>query len=462
VLLDVRGSARIANTLEVKRLEVEEIYSPFGRFLTDADLHGLVADSHGSETTGKEGGLAPSHHSEDVIPNSFRDPGSESDEETLKQVQGDTEQIQNDAEPAYRPFQNLSETTVSGKLTVKGKSYFLDDVVTNNTVVTGDLSQAGTLLIRDGEKIDNMAGDLQIQGDGKGDTVFGREMARISKKGTVSAKKIVLGDSSFSEEELEQIETWEATTAASRHPEGATATEGSLQGDSSSPEAPQNDTDKISENHILGLLKKVRNVFEVKVKDKLVAYLDNTGRFFARVLAGKRVETDTISPLAGGDLAIKLGKAGEENSQTLGVSSEPGSGESPAPGSTEAPPSRFKILNSENTEVASIDEKGTAILGKLNIREAIEEKSPALGVSSEPGSGESMASIGSGTIQAGRLNTIIQTNVVTADSKIFITPTSSTGGQVPYIFLKIAGEYFIVRMDQILTHNVYFDWWIVN
>jgi len=150
------------------------------------------------------------------------------------------------------------------------------------------------------------------------------------------------------------------------------------------------------------------------------------------------VETDLISPLAGGELFIQL-TADED--------------------------SRLAVLNARKEEVASIDAEGTGTFTKLIISEAAKEESPnpfPSDPASPAGGSEEAASIGSATITAGRLQALITTEAVTDQSKVFITPTSSTSGQVPYVSRKVSEEYFIVRLDQALPDDVEFDWWIVN
>jgi len=292
-------------------------------------------------------------------------------------------------EEIYRPFANLAEArlhnvsarqaTISGSLTVQGRAHFLDHTVLGDTTVTGDLSQGGTLFITEGSKIDTLAGDLSLQ----------RDSLTISREGTVSAKKkLAIENEDFTAEELERIETYEATTSA-EEAEGLT-----------------------------DILSRIKRVFELRhtVLETALAYLDNTGRFFARVLAGRRVETDLITPLADGNLTIQL----------KGQNAE------------------LKVENAGGEEVASIDAEGTGTFAKLAISEKI---SP---------------SIGSATITAGRLQALVTTAAVTDQSRVFITPTSSTGGQAPYIARKETGNRFIARIDQPLSTDLTFDWWIVN
>jgi len=47
-------------------------------------------------------------------------------------------------------------------------------------------------------------------------------------------------------------------------------------------------------------------------------------------------------------------------------------------------------------------------------------------------------------------------------SKVFVTATTSTGGQTPYVVEKVAGESFKVKIDNPTAADIIFDWWIVN
>ena len=47
-------------------------------------------------------------------------------------------------------------------------------------------------------------------------------------------------------------------------------------------------------------------------------------------------------------------------------------------------------------------------------------------------------------------------------SKVFVTATTSTGGQTPYVVEKVAGESFKVKIDNPTAADIIFDWWTVN
>ena len=75
--------------------------------------------------------------------------------------------------------------------------------------------------------------------------------------------------------------------------------------------------------------------------------------------------------------------------------------------------------------------------------------------------GKSKASVGEGTITTGQTEVTIETTAVTADSRIFITPTSLTD-KVLVATEKVAGESFKVKILSPAGSDIIFDWWVVN
>ena len=57
---------------------------------------------------------------------------------------------------------------------------------------------------------------------------------------------------------------------------------------------------------------------------------------------------------------------------------------------------------------------------------------------------------------------MVETTAVTADSKVFITATTSTGGQTSYVAEKKAGEGFTVKIDNPTASDITFDWFIIK
>ena len=100
------------------------------------------------------------------------------------------------------------------------------------------------------------------------------------------------------------------------------------------------------------------------------------------------------------------------------------------------------ILNGKFT----IDKNGNVKILKLSIDD----------------SDSSSASIGGGKISSGTTSIYISTTSVTSKSRIFVTPTSDTGGQVLVVRYKEAGKGFSVTIDNSQTSDITFDWWVVN
>ncbi len=69
--------------------------------------------------------------------------------------------------------------------------------------------------------------------------------------------------------------------------------------------------------------------------------------------------------------------------------------------------------------------------------------------------------VGSSYIQARHTETTIYDNRVNKFSYIYLTPTSSTGGQS--LFIKTQGRgYFVVGIDNFLEKDINFNWWVSN
>lgn len=100
------------------------------------------------------------------------------------------------------------------------------------------------------------------------------------------------------------------------------------------------------------------------------------------------------------------------------------------------------VLNGKFT----IDKNGNVKVLKLNIDD----------------SDSSSSSIGGGKISAGATSVTISTAAVTSKSRIFITPTSETGGQPLIVSVKNPGRGFTVTIDNSFSSNITFDWWVVN
>lgn len=99
----------------------------------------------------------------------------------------------------------------------------------------------------------------------------------------------------------------------------------------------------------------------------------------------------------------------------------------------------INVLNGKFT----IDKNGNVKVQKLNI--------------DEEGS-----SIGGGLITSGSMFLDISTTAVTSKSRIFVAPTSETGGQPLIVKSKTAGRGFRVIIEKPHTSNISFDWFIIN
>jgi hypothetical protein len=71
-------------------------------------------------------------------------------------------------------------------------------------------------------------------------------------------------------------------------------------------------------------------------------------------------------------------------------------------------------------------------------------------------------SIGSGLLTANTTSVTIPSSLVKANSRVFITPTTSTLGQTVYLKAKTNGINFEVAIDSPVAQDIRFDWFIVN
>ena len=73
----------------------------------------------------------------------------------------------------------------------------------------------------------------------------------------------------------------------------------------------------------------------------------------------------------------------------------------------------------------------------------------------------SNATIGTITLAAGQTEITINNTLLTSSSMIYLTPTSSTQNQVPYIKSKDDNS-FTIAIDQALNDNININWWLIN
>ena len=69
--------------------------------------------------------------------------------------------------------------------------------------------------------------------------------------------------------------------------------------------------------------------------------------------------------------------------------------------------------------------------------------------------------IGSATIPANTIEYKVSNKLVESNSKVLVSFTSSTGGRTWYISEKISGEGFIIKMSDVMSEPMSFDYWIV-
>jgi hypothetical protein len=136
----------------------------------------------------------------------------------------------------------------------------------------------------------------------------------------------------------------------------------------------------------------------------------------------------------------------------------------------QATPSGFAqllIKGANNQTVAAIDASGSASFtgtltsDTLNTRQASvsgELNIDKLNIANQTGG----ATIGQGVMPAGFRTITIANTRITDQSLIYVTPVSSTANQVLYILDKVPGTSFTVALDQPVSLNVEFNWWIIN
>ena len=72
------------------------------------------------------------------------------------------------------------------------------------------------------------------------------------------------------------------------------------------------------------------------------------------------------------------------------------------------------------------------------------------------------ATIGTGTITAGTTELIIANSNVRLGTYVYLTPISNTSNQVLYIKSKQEGAGFTVAINQALTTDIMFNYWLIQ
>ncbi len=171
------------------------------------------------------------------------------------------------------------------------------------------------------------------------------------------------------------------------------------------------------------------------------------------VAIGGVLGVDTISP-SNGQLTIDLTRYGGTGTESGELVNRFG---------------RF-LIEREGREVASITASGSAsfagdvtasgsgIFRKLVISDPARSLLASQGETLQDAS----PSAGTATLTAGSREVTIPNTNVSVSSLIYVTPVTSTDNQVLYINKKEAGVNFTVAIDQALSRDIQFSWWIIN
>ncbi|MBI2267822.1 MAG: hypothetical protein HYU80_00020 [Candidatus Blackburnbacteria bacterium] len=185
-----------------------------------------------------------------------------------------------------------------------------------------------------------------------------------------------------------------------------------------------------------------------------------------------RLTASTIGAQEGGDLTLDLGRtnssnlSNESNSTNL-TSESSGFGE-------------LLVRGVNGETVASIDASGSATFRKLVIA-AGTNGSNGTNLTNETNlvasDATSNATAGKGVLLAGETILTLYNKNVSDNTLIYVTPTTSTGNQVLYVKSKLAHSasfdsaqgtssgqvgQFIVAVDKPISHDVEFNWWIIE
>ncbi|MFC1722499.1 tail fiber domain-containing protein, partial [Patescibacteria group bacterium] len=70
--------------------------------------------------------------------------------------------------------------------------------------------------------------------------------------------------------------------------------------------------------------------------------------------------------------------------------------------------------------------------------------------------------VGSSSIIAGETEVTIENASIEETSKVFVTPTTATSGQVLVVLDKVNNESFTVAIEEAIETDIEFDWWILD
>jgi hypothetical protein len=179
------------------------------------------------------------------------------------------------------------------------------------------------------------------------------------------------------------------------------------------------------------------------------------------VAIGGVLGVNTITPLSDPNLTIDL----EHASYASGSAS--GSGQMTSAFG------KLAIRGAGGIEVASFDASGSALFaGKVKAAgvdvsaDVVASGSGVFGklvIGTDQTATESARqTAGQAILPARSTEIVINTNQVTQNSLIYITPLTSTNNQVLFVKTKIPGAGFSVAVDKELNTNIQFNWWIIN
>ena len=101
----------------------------------------------------------------------------------------------------------------------------------------------------------------------------------------------------------------------------------------------------------------------------------------------------------------------------------------------------FETLTAKTAEIAS------AVVEKLTVSE-LTVKEPA---------------VGQAVIPAGELELLVTNSLITEHSRVFITFRDPYGPATKFwVSEVVAGERFTVTLDQPVSSDARFDWWVIN
>jgi hypothetical protein len=172
------------------------------------------------------------------------------------------------------------------------------------------------------------------------------------------------------------------------------------------------------------------------------------------VIAKGGIKTNTISAIdSGSNVTVAL-----NNSSTQ------------FPIANQAQNSKLQIVNGENKEVASIDASGSAYFSQgvafdknMSSSSAVLNKDTTWSkyAINAPGIETNNEVSGEATLPIGETELVIINNKVKSNSLIYVSPLSSTSNQILYVESKGEGKYFKVKIDQPITNELKFNWWIL-